>query len=67
MREPTSVESPPALDEVPILADLDDGPSEPRPANPYVTVSTRSPLANGFGTFTPVSYTHLTLPTTPYV
>ncbi len=67
MREPTSVESPPALDEVPILADLDDGPSEPRPANPYVTVSTRSPLANGFGTFTrdELRATRTELPSSP--
>ena len=30
MRETTSVEPPPALDEVPLLADLDDARSEPQ-------------------------------------
>ena len=51
MRETASIEPPPALDEVPILADADDARSESHPVNPYVT-TTRSPLDEGFGTFT---------------
>jgi hypothetical protein len=51
MREATSVEPPPALDEVPILADVDEARPDARPVNPYVTI-TRSPLADGLGTFT---------------
>ena len=51
MRDNTSVESPPALDEVPVLTDIDNARPDARPVNPYVTI-TRSPLADGLGTFT---------------
>jgi pilus assembly protein CpaF len=50
MRETSPLESPPDLDQVPILVDLDSDRSGPDRVNPYVT-TTRSPLAEGFGTF----------------